>query len=256
MSFLSELLESTRARVSEARSLVSDEVLEQRVAAAEAPRGFRAALSGGDTAIIGEIKRATPSRGPLDLDLDARKLAASYRDGGAAGISVLTEPERFKGSLEDLQAASESGLPVLRKDFVLDPWQIYEARAWGADAVLLIVRINGDEFATLLKTTTSLGMDALVEVYNEADLERAVDAGASLIGVNHRDLETFEVDADRTEKLAALVPDGTTLVALSGVSTRDQVERLASFGADAVLVGESLVVADDPVAKLRELRGV
>ena len=134
-------------------------------------------LTGGETAIIAEIKRATPSKGPLDLDLDARKLAASYRDGGAAAISVLTEPERFKGSLEDLQAASEAGLPVLRKDFVLDPWQIYEARAWGADAVLLIVRIIGDEFGTLLKTTRSLGMDALVEVYDEADLERALDAG-------------------------------------------------------------------------------
>jgi indole-3-glycerol phosphate synthase len=256
MSFLSELLESTRGRVSEARTLVSDEVLEQRVAAAEPPRGFRAALTRVDTAIIAEIKRATPSKGALDLDLDARKLAASYRDGGAAAISVLTETERFKGSLEDMQAASEAGLPVLRKDFVLDPWQVYEARAWGADAVLLIVRINGEEFGALLKTATSLGMDALVEVYDEADLERALDAGASLIGVNHRDLETFEVDADRTEKLAALIPDGTTLVALSGVSTREQVEHLAGVGAQAVLVGESLVVADDPVAKLRELRGV
>ena len=255
MSFLSELLDSTRARVTEARALVSDEVLEQRVAAAEPPRGFRAALTGSETAIIAEIKRATPSKGPLDLDLDARKLAAAYRDGGAAAISVLTEPERFKGSLEDLSAATEAGLPVLRKDFVLDPWQVYEARAWGADAVLLIVRINGDEFATLLKTTTALGMDALVEVYNEADLERALEAGASLIGVNHRDLETFEVDPDRTRQLAGLIPEGTTLVALSGVSTRDQVERLAGVGADAVLVGESLVVADDPVAKLRELRG-
>jgi indole-3-glycerol phosphate synthase len=255
VSFLSELLDSTRARVAEARSLVSDEVLEQRVAAAEPPRGFRAALTGRETAIIAEIKRATPSKGPLNLDLDARKLAAAYRDGGAAAISVLTEPERFKGSLEDMGAASEAGLPVLRKDFVVDPWQVYEARAWGADAVLLIVRINGDEFATLLKTTTALGMDPLVEVYNEADLERALEAGASLIGVNHRDLETFEVDPGRTEKLAGLMPDGTTLVALSGVSTRDQVERLAGVGADAVLVGESLVVAEDPVAKLRELRG-
>jgi indole-3-glycerol phosphate synthase len=117
------------------------------------------------------------------------------------------------------------------------------------------VRINGDEFETLVKTATSLGMDALVEVYDEADLERAIEAGASLIGVNHRDLETFEVDPDRTEKLAGLVPDGTTVVALSGLSTRREVEGLARVGADAVLVGESLVTSDDPVAKLRELRG-
>jgi indole-3-glycerol phosphate synthase len=256
MSFLSELLDSTRARVAEARTLVSDEVLEQRAAAAETPRGFHAALLGEGTAIVAEIKRATPSKGPLNLDLDARKLAASYREGGAAALSVLTEPERFKGSLEDLLGAREAGLPVLRKDFVVDPRQLYEARAWGADAVLLIVRINGDEFGTLLKATASLGMDALVEVYDEADLERAVGAGATLIGVNHRDLETFEVDPERTWKLAALVPDGTTLVALSGVSTRADVEGLEEAGADAVLVGESLVVADDPVAKLRELRGV
>jgi indole-3-glycerol phosphate synthase len=255
MSFLSELLDSTRSRVAEARTLVSDEVLEQRVAAAEAPRGFHAALQVPETAIVAEIKRATPSRGDLDLHLDARKLAAAYREGGAAAISVLTEPDRFKGSLDDLRAAGEAGLPVLRKDFVVDPWQVFEARAWGADAVILVVRINGDELETLVRTTASLGMDALVEVYDESDLARATDAGASLIGVNHRDLETFEVDPDRTEKLAGLVPPGATLVALSGVSTRAEVERLARAGADAVLVGESLVTSADPAAKLRELMG-
>ncbi|MGH2755097.1 MAG: indole-3-glycerol phosphate synthase TrpC [Actinomycetota bacterium] len=255
MSFLSELLESTGARVAEARALVSEEVLEQRVAAAEPPRRFAAALTTPATAVIAEIKRATPSRGDLDLDLDTRKLAAAYRDGGAAAISVLTEPDRFKGSLEDLAAAREVGLPVLRKDFIIDPWQILEARAWGADAVLLIVRINGDEFETLVKTTASLGMDALVEVYDENDLERAAVAGASLIGINNRDLETFEVDPDRTRRLAPLVPDGATVVALSGVTTRPEVEALAAAGADAVLVGESLVTAEDPAAKLRELTG-
>ena len=255
MSFLSELLDSTRARVAETRALVSEEVLEQRVAAAEPPRGFAAALRTPRTAIIAEIKRATPSRGPLDLDLDPRRLAAAYRDGGAAAISVLTEPDRFKGSLEDLDAAREAGLPVLRKDFIVDPWQVFEARACGADAVLLIVRINGDEFETLIKTTASLGMDALVEVYDEKDLARAAAAGASLIGVNHRDLETFEVDPGRTRRLSPLLPRDATLIALSGVTTRAEVEDLAAAGAHAVLVGESLVTAGDPAAKLRELRG-
>lgn len=255
MGFLSDLMDSTRERVAEAQSKVTEEVLEQRVAAMEPPRGFARSLRGPDTAIVAEIKRATPSKGLLRSDLDPRRLAIAYASGGAEAVSVLTEPSDFQGRNEDLEAAREAGLPVLRKDFVLGQWQIFESRALGADAVLLIVRILGDQLGGLIAATEALGMDALVEVYDEGDLDRAVEAGASLIGVNHRDLETFEVDPQRTAKLAPSVPEGTTLVALSGVSSRAEVVALADAGAHAVLVGESLVRADDPAAKVRELRG-
>ncbi|MGH2808485.1 MAG: indole-3-glycerol phosphate synthase TrpC [Actinomycetota bacterium] len=255
MSYLSDLLASTRDRIREARAVISDDMLEQRIAAQEAPRGFEAALTGGEVAIVAEIKRASPSKGPLDLGLDAASVARSYAEGGAAAISVLTIPERFEGSLDDLRAARGAGLPVLRKDFILDEFQVLESRAEGADAILLIVRALGAEFERLVKTTAAVGMDALVEIYDEADLERALGAGAEVIGINHRDLETFEVDPERTAKLAPLIPKGKVVVALSGVSTRGEVEQLGAMGAHAVLVGESLVTAPDATAKLRELLG-
>lgn len=256
MSYLQDLLTSTRGRIDEARSKVSDDVLEQRIVSVPPARGFRRALQGGHPAIIGEIKRASPSKGPLRQDLDAAPLARAYADGGAAAISVLTEPDHFKGSIEDLQAATGAGLPVLRKDFILDPFQVQESRAIGADALLLIVRVLGDELDDLLRATTALGMDALVEVYDEVDLERALSAGAEMIGINHRDLETFEVDPERTAKLAPAIPEGVTIVGLSGVASRADVDALQEAGAHAALVGECLVTAPDPAAKLRELRGM
>jgi indole-3-glycerol phosphate synthase len=255
MSYLDALLASTRARVEEARAVMTEAALEQRIASVEAPRGFAAALRGPGVAVIAEIKRATPRRGALDLDLDSSRLAAAYADGGAAALSVLTEPDHFKGSIEDLHAARGAGLPILRKDFVVDELQVLESRAEGADAVLLIVRILGDELGRLVAAIDALGMDALVEVHDETELERALDAGARLIGVNQRDLETFDVDPERTAKLAPLLPQGVTLVALSGVSTRAEVEALGRAGATAVLVGESVVTAEDPAAKVRELAG-
>ena len=253
MSFLDELLESTRARVEETKKKLSEEALEQRVASSPPPREFSRSLQGDGLSVIAEIKRASPLKGPLNLDLDAGPLARAYAEGGAAAISVLTEPEGFKGSIEDMQAARDAGLPVLRKDFVIEPFQILESRAYGADAVLLIVKALGDELSDLASACRAVGMDALVEVHDEHELERAIDAGATLIGVNHRDLDTFEVDPDRTRKLALLAPDGVTLVALSGVSRKQEMLELAEAGADAVLIGETLVTAADPVAKLREL---
>ena len=255
MSYLDEILTATKTRVAEARAKVDDATMEQRIASTEAPRGFGAALQADDVAVIAEIKRATPRAGPLALDVDAARLAADYVRGGAAALSVLTEPDFFKGSLEDLEAARSAGAPVLRKDFVVDDWQVLESRAVGADAVLIIVRILGEELGRLVAAVRALGMDALVEVHDEAELDRALDAGAELIGVNHRNLATFEVDPERTAKLAPLLPSNVTLVALSGVSSRARVEELAAAGADAVLVGTSLVTSVDPAAKLRELRG-
>lgn len=255
MPFLADLVSSTRARVAEAKTKVTEEALEQRLAAVAGPRDFAAALAGHGMQVIAEIKRATPSRGPLDLDLNAAVLAEAYAAGGAAAISVLTEPEYFKGSLEDLEAAKPAGLPLLRKDFILDEFQLLEARAAGADAVLLIVRILDDRLEPLLRATRALGMEALVEVFHEAELQAAVAAGARVVGVNHRDLETFEVDGRRTLQLAPLAPPDVVLVAASGVSSRAEVEELQAAGVHAILVGESLVTAADPAAKLRELTG-
>ena len=256
MSFLNEILAATRARIAQSKSAMSEESLEELIANAAPPLDLRNALLQEAPSVIAEIKRATPSRGPLDLDLDAARVAASYESGGAAAISVLTEPSFFKGSLEDLKAArSASSVPLLRKDFILDRFQLLEARAAGADAVLLIVRVIGDDLGSLVDATKALGMTPFVEVFHEEEVSSALGAGAEVIGINHRDLETFEVDTRRTAKLAASIPDDVVIVALSGVSTRAEVEELASAGAHAVLVGESLVTAHDPVAKLRELRG-
>lgn len=255
MSFLNEILGGTRARIARSKREASAAALEERVASAPAPLDLRAALAGEEPSVIAEIKRATPSRGPLDLDLDAARLAASYEAGGAAAISVLTEPDFFKGSLDDLRAARSTSVPLLCKDFILDRVQLLEARAAGADAVLLIVRILGGKLAPLIEAARALGMTPLVEVFHEEEVQSALGAGADVIGINHRDLETFEVDTRRTAKLAPSIPPSVSVVALSGVSTRQEVEELAAAGAHAVLVGESLVTAEDPIAKLRELRG-
>lgn len=256
MSFLDEIVGSTRARVEEAKREIGEETLEQRIDSRTPPRDFAAALQADDVTAIAEIKRATPAKGALDLGLDAARTAAAYAEGGAAAISVLTEPDYFKGSLEDLERATASGLPVLRKDFIVDPFQLLEARAAGSDAVLLIVRIlDHPSLGSLLRLARSLGMEALVEVHTEEELDRALDVQANVIGVNHRDLETFEIDPDRTKKLAPRVPPELVLVALSGVSKRSEVEELGAAGVRSVLVGESLVTAEDPVLKLRELLG-
>ena len=256
MSLLERIVDSTRGRVERLRSDVV--AADLRTAAGEQlpPRGFTAALQSDNVAIIAEIKRKSPLKGPLAADLDALSLASAYARGGAAGLSVLTEPDFFAGSLDDLAAVLPIGVPVLRKDFIIDPLQIVEARAMGADAVLLIVRVVGEDLGMLLDEVRAWEMDALVEVYDERDVELALGAGASLVGVNNRDLETFEVDPERTAKLASTIPGDVVIAALSGVSTRPEVEAHAAAGARAVLVGESLVTAADPEAKLRELRGV
>jgi indole-3-glycerol phosphate synthase len=256
MGFLDDIVASTHSRIDEAKEKVTEEALEQRLASRAEPRDFAAALQADDVTVIAEIKRATPAKGPLNLELDAGRTAAAYAEGGAAAISVLTEPDRFKGSLEDLELATSAGLPVLRKDFVLDPYQLLEARAAGADAVLLIVRIlDHPSLVSLLRLTRSFGMEALVEVNTEEELDRALDIQANVIGVNHRDLDSFEVDPDLTKKLAPKVPPGVVLVGLSGVSDRREVEELGAAGARSVLVGEALVTAPDPVLKLRQLLG-
>lgn len=220
-------------------------------------RDFRSALDTDGVSLIAEIKRASPSRGDLNPSLDPADLARTYERGGARALSVLTEPEFFKGSADDLASAcAATSLPTLWKDFVIDSVQVAYARSVGADAVLLIVRIlSDDRLAELLREIRDRGMCALVEVFDERDLERALEAGADVIGVNHRDLETFEEDPTATKRLRPLIPDQVALVAESAISSRAGVEELEAIGVDAVLVGEALVGAPDPAAKIRELLG-
>ncbi len=256
MGFLSDILESTRRRVDAAKAEVNEDTLEDRIASRSAAQDFTAPLQADDVTVIAEIKRATPAKGTLVADLDVARIGAAYKEGGAAAISVLTEPEFFKGSLDDLEVATGTDLPVLRKDFVIDPYQLLDARAAGADSVLMIVRILDEpSLRSLVKISRSLGMEPLVEVHTKEELDRALEVEALVIGVNHRDLDTFDVDPERTEKLAPHVPPEIVLVGLSGVSTRQEVEALGAVGARAVLVGESLVTAPDPIVKLRELLG-
>jgi indole-3-glycerol phosphate synthase len=217
------------------------------------PRGFRAAVSRpatGEVALIAEVKRRSPSRGALRADLDPGRLAAAYRRGGASAISVLTEPLHFAGSPRDLMAVRAAvDLPLLRKDFLTTAYQVWEARAWGADAVLLIVAaLDGEQLADLLGEADAAGLDALVEVHSREEAAAAGKAGAGLVGVNARDLATLTVDLGRFAAVRDALPAGATLVAESGIRTRADVEAAATAGADAVLVGETLVLAADPAA--------
>jgi indole-3-glycerol phosphate synthase len=222
---------------------------------ASPPRDMRAAVRRETVALIAEIKRASPSRGVLLADFDPLALATAYAANGAAALSVLTDEHFFGGDLTHLTTARAAvSVPVLRKDFVLDPYQVYEARATGADAVLLIVAaLDNARLADLHALIIELNMAALVEVHDEAELERALALGAPLIGVNNRDLRTFTVDLATTERLARLVPPDVTLVAESGIFSGADVRRMGAAGAHAVLVGEALVTAPDIAARVREL---
>lgn len=223
-----------------------------------APRDFAAALRGTGISAICEIKRRSPSRGVIRADLDAAELARTYERAGAAALSVLTDETFFGGSEADLRAARAAvGLPVLRKDFTIDPYQLYEARAMGADAVLLIVRILDDgALRDLHALAGELGLAALVEVHDERELDRAAGIGAQLVGVNNRDLDTLEVRPDTCLRLRSRIPVGSVAVAESGIASRADVERLLAAGYDAMLVGESLVGSADSAARLGELLGV
>jgi indole-3-glycerol phosphate synthase len=219
-------------------------------------RDFRAALAAPGISLIAEIKRRSPSKGDLRPDLDPATFAKTYDHAGARAISVLCEPEFFGGSSDDfLTARAATDVPMLWKDFVLDRVQLEEARSKGADAALLIVRMVGDELAALVAACRELSLMPLVEIFDEEDLRRALDAGADVVGVNHRDLETFEEDPTATKRLRPLVPDDVILVAESAIKTRADVADLESIGVGAMLVGEAIVTADDPEAKIRELLG-
>lgn len=242
-------VEALRPRLAEYRARAGD---------AEPARGFSAALRrAGEVRLLAEVKRRSPSAGAIRPGADPAEIAVSYRDGGAAALSVLTDGVYFGGDLSALRAARAAvDLPVLRKDFVIDPVQVWEARAAGADAVLLIARIlDGELLGDLHAEAEEAGLDVLVEVHGRADLARALEIGATLVGVNNRDLRTFTTDLAVTRELAPLVPGGVTLVAESGIRSGADVEDLGAAGVDAVLVGESLMRQADVRAATAELVG-
>lgn len=259
MTILDEILEHKRDEVAEAkRRAPASRVAERARVCGEALRGFRSALAAGPgPRVIAEIKRRSPSKGEIRADFDPEECARSYADAGAAAISVLTDERYFGGRLEFLPAVrSAVELPLLRKDFVIDPYQIDEARVSGADAVLLIAAaMSGEELGRLRQHAISLGLDALVEVHDEHELESALAAGADLIGINNRNLRSFETDLAVSERLAPMAAGKALIVAESGIFSHGEIRRLEGAGVDAFLVGESLMREADVGLALRRLRG-
>jgi indole-3-glycerol phosphate synthase len=255
--FLRRIVEAKRVELEAARARMPQAELERRIR----PRFrglFRQALmnrNGGDCAVIAEIKKASPSRGVLCADFRPETIARSYRDAGARALSVLTDAHFFQGSLDHLKVAkSASGLPVLRKDFTLAEYHVYEAAVAGADAVLLIVAILDSKLLSqLIAVSGTLGLDALVEVHTADELKVAADTGAEIIGVNNRDLKTFQVSLDTSLRLIEAVPDVTIAISESGLRTADDLDRLRAAGFDAFLIGERFMTESDPGAALRQL---
>ncbi len=260
-TILTRILAHKRIEVARQQVKVPLAQIQRRAEKVPPPRDFAVALRrGASVALIAEIKKASPSRGVLLHDFNHLELARTYMDNGAAALSVLTDVRFFQGSLkylEGIRALPDQTAPLLRKDFVLEPYQLYEARAYGADAVLLIVAALADEaLHILLELTQALGMTALVEVHTDEELTRALAAGAQVVGVNNRDLHTFTTSLETTERLAELLPTDKSrplLVSESGIHRAADVQRLRACGVAAVLVGEALVAADDTAALVREL---
>jgi indole-3-glycerol phosphate synthase len=257
-NILQRIVEAKRQEVERQRNEVSERQMEARLVEAPPVRDFRAALEyGPGLGIIAEVKKASPSAGVLRADFDPVAIASIYQANGASAISVLTDEPFFQGHLSFLSVIRAAvALPVLRKDFILDRYQVVQARVAGADAVLLIAEILGpEELPALLAQIHDLGMQALVEIYERDNLQRVLQAGAKIVGVNNRNLRTFVTSLDHTLELARDVPPDCCLVSESGIRTHDDVKRLEAAGVKAILVGETLMRAPDIGQKLRELRG-
>jgi indole-3-glycerol phosphate synthase len=254
--FLDKIVAEKQKELEQRQKAVPLSQLEATIEQKPAPLDLASALAGDGISLIAEVKRASPSKGALNPNLDAVALAKTYARCGAAAISVLTESKYFMGSGSDLEAIKNAlpNVPVLRKDFILEPYQLVEARAWGADAILLIVAIL--DYVTLqhlVAESHRLGMQCLLEVHNEDELKRALKCDAQLIGVNNRNLDTLEVDISVTQKLRPLIPPERIVVSESGIKRREDIEKLKDWGVDAVLIGEALVTAGDIPAKIKEL---
>ena len=253
---LDDIVVSKHEEIEVAKRRLSLDDLKHRVAHHLAERSFRKALSvPGKLSLIAELKRKSPSGGMLRERFDPVHLAQTLQEAGAAALSVLTDEMYFGGSLDFLRDAKQfTEIPVLRKDFIVDPYQIYEAAFYGADAVLLIVRILTEEMlAACLQAADRVGLEPLVEVHSLAELKVALSVGAHVIGINHRDLRTFAIDPTLAEQLMPHIPAGKVVVAESGIQTAEDVQRLKRLGVHAVLIGEALMLAPDPAAKVREL---
>ena len=256
---LDRILAAKRAEVRESRTRVSEDEVRRGAQAASAPRGFerslRETIARGKAGVIAEIKRASPSKGLIRADFDPARIAASYERHGAACLSVLTDREFFGGSAEDLVSARAAcSLPVLRKDFILEPYQVYEARSWGADCILLIMDAAPDgELLALERLAHDLGMDVLVESHDAAQLDRALAFATPLVGVNNRDLRTFETHLETTLALVERVPPGKLLITESGIGQPGDVARLQVAKVSAYLVGSAFMAADDPGLELKRV---
>ena len=256
---LDRILAAKRREVEQRRDAVPLAEIQRLAAKAPPARGFESALrakvAAGKPAVIAEIKRASPSRGTIRADFDPARIAKSYEAHGAACLSVLTDREFFGGSREDLVAARDAcGLPVLRKDFMIDPYQVYEARSWGADCILLIIDAAPDaELRALERLARSLGMDVLVESHDGAQLDRALAFDSALIGINNRDLRTFETRLETTLGLLDRVPAGRLVITESGIGTPDDVARMKASKVSAYLVGSAFMAAEDPGRELQKV---
>ena len=259
-TILTKIVNKKIERVREQKLAMPLPVLESSIPELALPRNFSGALWGPDVRLIAEVKKSSPSKGLLRSPYNPVSLACTYAENGAAAISVLTEADHFDGSLDHLTAVKKGlgnlRLPVLRKDFIFDPYQIVESRVAGADAILLIVGILGvDQIKELLELCQALWMQALVEIHSEKELDIALDAGADVIGINNRDLSTFETDISLSQRLRPLIPKGKIVVAESGIKSREDINLLRKSRIDAVLVGEAIMTADDVGTKVRELVG-
>jgi len=256
-NILDRIVEARRESIAHRKRVLPEVALKLAAQKVEPPRDFAAALCGEGYNIIAELKKASPSRGVIRAEYAPAELAPRLEAAGAAALSVLTEEDFFSGSLADLKAARKAvQIPVLRKDFIIDPWQVWEARAAGADSFLLIVAILTDEtLRELLELGRSLKMEPLIEVHSRQELNRAVAAGARIIGVNNRDLRNFEVRLETSLELIGEIPESCIAVSESGLRTRDDLARLRGPGFDAFLIGEQLMKEADPCIPLRELIG-